>query len=130
MFRSSLAPLLLTLALHGLGPASVMGQDTITAADSIAAGDTITPSDTIADSVLAQDAAPEAISEARSLSDEEVRSRLQALFDRVAALSDVTVEVEAGIVRLRGTVADGVAGERAIWPRRRRGCCGSKTTSR
>ena len=114
MFRSSLAPLLLTLALHGLGPASAMGQDTITAADSIAAGDTITPSDTIADSVLAQDAAPEAISEARSLSDEEVRSRLQALFDRVAALSDVTVEVEAGIVRLRGTVADGVAGERAV----------------
>lgn len=118
MLRSPLAPLLLALALHPVGAGAVSAQDTTVVADSVAVADSIAAADSvaqsIADSIQAQDAAPEAISEARSLSDEEVRSRLQALFDRVAALSDVTVEVEAGIVRLRGTVADGVAGERAV----------------
>lgn len=57
---------------------------------------------------------PEAISQERSATDEAIRNRLQAIFDRVPALSDVTVAVEAGIVRLRGTVVDGTAGERAV----------------
>lgn len=56
----------------------------------------------------------EAVSEERSTTDEEVRNRLQAIFDRVSTLASIEVEVEAGIVRLRGTVADGEAGARAV----------------
>lgn len=74
------------------------------------AADTLPP-DT-ADSVAAEP--PEALTEEQSVTDEEVRRSLQAIFDRVEALSDVTVEVEAGIVRLRGTVTDLRAEERAV----------------
>lgn len=54
---------------------------------------------------------PEEIAPSRAGLDEEIRSELQATFDRVEALRNVEVEVEAGIVRLRGTVP--VAGTRA-----------------
>lgn len=58
-------------------------------------------------------ALPEQISEERSRTDEEIRRELQALFDRVEALSGITVEAEAGIVRLQGTVSEPQAAERA-----------------
>jgi small-conductance mechanosensitive channel len=119
MHRSVLGSLALVLTLQAIGPPGILAQDTTTAsvdADSLVAAQTDSAgADTLTtDSSAVVDAAPEAISQERSVTDEEVRSRLQALFDRVAALSDVTVEVEAGIVRIRGTVADGVAGERAV----------------
>jgi len=56
---------------------------------------------------------PESISQDRSELDEELRSRLQAIFDRVGSLAGVEVEVEAGIVRLVGTIPSSEAGERA-----------------
>lgn len=77
------------------------------------------PDSIVADSVetpVPVDTLPavEAVSEERSTTDEAVRSRLQAIFDRVPVLASIDVEVEAGIVRLRGTVADGEAGARAV----------------
>lgn len=56
---------------------------------------------------------PEQITAERSRTDEEIRQELQALFDRVDALSRITVEAEAGIVRLRGTVSEPAAADRA-----------------
>ena len=47
---------------------------------------------------------PEDIAPSRAELDEEIRSELQATFDRVTALRGIEVEVEAGIVRLQGTV--------------------------
>jgi len=94
--------------LVGLAAASLplaAAQDT-TATDPL-------PADTVpADSAV--ETPPEAISQERSDTDEAIRNRLQAIFDRVPALADVDVAVEAGIVRLRGTVADGTTGERAV----------------
>jgi len=58
-------------------------------------------------------ALPEGISEERSRTDEGIRRELQALFDRVEVLSEITVEAEAGIVRLQGTVSEPQAAERA-----------------
>ncbi len=49
-------------------------------------------------------APPEDIAPSRAELDEEIRSELQATFDRVTALRGIEVEVEAGIVRLQGTV--------------------------
>ena len=70
------------------------------------------PGDTLAgpaqDTVLPP---PEDIAPSRAELDEEIRSDLQATFDRVEALKNVEVQVEAGIVRLQGTVP--VAGTRA-----------------
>lgn len=68
---------------------------------------------TAAPQATAQDTAPESISPERAAADEAVRTRLQAIFDRVQSLSAVAVEVEAGIVRLSGTIADAEAGRRA-----------------
>lgn len=57
--------------------------------------------------------APEAISDARSVADETIRGTLQAIFDRVPSLDEVTVSVEAGVVRLRGVVLEDATRERA-----------------
>jgi len=57
---------------------------------------------------------PEELTSDREESDEEIRQQLQALFDRVEALAGIRVEVEAGIVRLRGTVSEAQAAERAV----------------
>ncbi len=46
--------------------------------------------------------------------DEEIRARLQAVFDRVSSLSDVTVSVDAGVVRLSGTVTQRAAVDQAV----------------
>lgn len=88
-------------------------QDTTAVADSLPP-DTAAVDSSVADPPVDPDPPPEAITQERSDADETIRNRLQAIFDRVPALADVTVEVEAGIVRLRGTVADGTAGERAV----------------
>jgi small conductance mechanosensitive channel len=68
---------------------------------------------TTSDSISAEQSEPEAISQERSDVDETLRQGLQAIFDRVEEFSDVDVTVEAGIVRLRGTVAEVGAAERA-----------------
>lgn len=69
---------------------------------------------TLADTLGATAPPPEAVPAERAADDEEIRVRLQAIFDRVEALQGVEVEVEAGIVRLSGTVAqDGVV-DRAV----------------
>lgn len=70
----------------------------------------------VADDTLGADSivpAPEEVTSDRAATDEEIRQELQALFDRVDALSGIQVEAEAGIVRLRGTVSEAQAAERA-----------------
>ena len=74
---------------------------------------TVDQTDSSAAAVEESPREPEAISEERSNRDEGVRSSLQAIFDRVPSLDAVTVNVEAGIVRLQGQVADGRVAERA-----------------
>lgn len=46
--------------------------------------------------------------------DEEIRAGLQAVYDRVPALSGIDVEVSAGVVGLTGQVPDSRAAERAV----------------
>lgn len=65
------------------------------------------------DSAISQDTLPEIISETRVATDEETRTTLQAIFDRVESMRDVTVRVEAGVVRLTGTVAEAQVAARA-----------------
>ncbi|HUF75667.1 MAG TPA: BON domain-containing protein, partial [Longimicrobiales bacterium] len=75
-------------------------------ADSLqATADTAAPADTLDQ--------PEILSEARVATDEETRARLQAIFDRVESMHDVTVRVEAGVVRLTGSVAEAQVAARA-----------------
>ncbi len=57
---------------------------------------------------------PEPVSEERAVIDERIRSDLQALFDRVPSLSDLTVHVDAGVVRLEGIVANAEIRRRAV----------------
>ena len=67
------------------------------------------------DSATAQAQPPvvEQITEERSGTDEQIRNTLQAVFDRVPSLATVTVQVEAGIVTLDGTVLEPTVRERA-----------------
>lgn len=69
--------------------------------------------DTTLDAATA-DTVPEAISNQQADVDEEIRSRLQAIFDRVESLGNVDVRVEAGIVRLSGSVASESVAARAV----------------
>lgn len=101
-----LAPTMPLVAAPEPTPAVV--QDTSAVPPDSTAPDSAAPADSV------PEPPPEAISQERSDDDEAIRNRLQAIFDRVPALADVSVEVEAGIVRLRGTVADGSEGERAV----------------
>ncbi len=81
-------------------PDTVVGPDTASAADTAQAPDTAS--------------APEPVPPSRAQEDEEIRSRLQAVFDRVESLQGVSVQVDAGIVHLRGTVSQGRAAEQAV----------------
>ncbi|MFW6200396.1 MAG: mechanosensitive ion channel domain-containing protein [Gemmatimonadota bacterium] len=56
----------------------------------------------------------EPLSPEQAQADEEIRARLQALYDRIGSLPDVTVEVEAGIVRLRGRALSLEARQQAV----------------
>lgn len=57
---------------------------------------------------------PEPVSEARAVIDERIRSELQALFDRVPSLDRLTVQVDAGVVRLDGIVVNAETRRRAV----------------
>lgn len=56
---------------------------------------------------------PEPVSVQRAARDEDIRSELQAVFDRVPSLNRVNVQVDAGVVRLEGTVLDAESREQA-----------------
>ncbi|HUG27660.1 MAG TPA: mechanosensitive ion channel domain-containing protein [Gemmatimonadales bacterium] len=85
MLPLRLPSLSLALLLHGGEVAAAARQDT--------AG---------TDSVVAQD--PEPVTVQRADQDETIRNTLQAVFDRVPSLRRVNVTVDAGVVRLEGTV--------------------------
>jgi len=55
----------------------------------------------------------EPLDEERTRSDEEVRAELQAVLDRIPEFSAIHVSVEAGVVRLQGTVLDPEAANQA-----------------
>jgi small-conductance mechanosensitive channel len=57
---------------------------------------------------------PEPVTGTRATQDEAIRSALQAVFDRVPGLSDVAVSVDAGVVRLAGTVLTADTRQRAV----------------
>jgi small-conductance mechanosensitive channel len=103
---------------HILAPAALAPTLLLPAPLAAAAQDTLPPPDTVAEAgadTLAPTAPPpEVVPAERAATDEEIRVRLQAIFDRIEALGGVEVEVEAGIVSLSGTVAqDGVV-DRAV----------------
>jgi small-conductance mechanosensitive channel len=85
MLRFRLPSLVLALLLHGGEVAAAAFQDTAAT-----------------DSVVVQD--PEPVTLQRADQDEIIRNTLQAVFDRVPSLSRVDVTVDAGVVRLEGTV--------------------------
>lgn len=85
MHPRRLASLTLALLLHGSEVAAIARQETATS-----------------DSVVVQD--PEPVTLQRADQDEAIRNTLQAVFDRVPSLSRVDVTVDAGVVRLEGTV--------------------------
>lgn len=66
------------------------------------------------DSAQPDSTTPEPVSNERGEQDARIRSELQGVFDRVPALSRVDVSVDAGVVRLEGTVLDVRARERAV----------------
>ncbi len=53
-------------------------------------------------------AEPEPVTTSRAEQDQAIRGALQAVFDRVPGLTGVTVTVDAGVVRLTGSVLDKV----------------------
>ena len=65
------------------------------------------------DSVVETVQAPEPVSVQRAARDENIRSELQAVFDRVPSLNRVNVQVDAGVVRLDGMVLDAESREQA-----------------
>lgn len=79
--------------------------DTAAAPDTAVAPDTLAAPDTAS--------APEPVPPSRAQEDEEIRSRLQAVFDRVESLQGVSVRVDAGIVHLGGTVSQSRAADQA-----------------
>ena len=85
MLPLRLPSLALALLLHGGELAAAARQDTAAT-----------------DSVVVQD--PEPVTLQRADQDEAIRNTLQAVFDRVPSLSRVDVTVDAGVVRLEGTV--------------------------
>lgn len=66
------------------------------------------------DSVGVDTLARERVSDARATRDEAVRSELQAVLDRVPGLDRVDVTVDAGVVRLAGTVVGAGTRSRAV----------------
>lgn len=91
-----------------LAPAYRSVQDT-------AIKDTVMRDDAGAKAAVATGAdAPEPVRAQRAVIDERLRSDLQALFDRVPSLDRVTVEVDAGVVRLDGVVVNAEARRRAV----------------
>jgi small-conductance mechanosensitive channel len=92
-------------ARAGVAPVATAAQSATvqdTAARDSVAQDTAA-SDT---SASAADTTPEPVSVQRAITDEQTRSELQALFDRVPSFSRVTVKVVAGVVFLDGIVVD------------------------
>lgn len=77
------------------------------------------PADTAADADTTA-AAPDTagalapVPEAQEALDERNRAELQAIFDRVRALSGIEVSIAAGVVTLTGEVPDGEAAARAV----------------
>jgi small-conductance mechanosensitive channel len=59
-------------------------------------------------------AAPEPVGADRAARDETIRTELQAVFDRVPGLNGVDVTVDAGVVRLVGTVVSTDTRRRAV----------------
>jgi small-conductance mechanosensitive channel len=57
---------------------------------------------------------PEPVSDQRAAQDEQIRNALQAVFDRVPGLTRVDVTVDAGVVRLLGTVLTSDTRQRAV----------------
>lgn len=70
--------------------------------------------DSTTDALTADTLAPERVSDVRAAQDELVRGELQAVFDRVPGLSRVDVTVDAGVVRLAGTVVSAGTRSRAV----------------
>ena len=60
------------------------------------------------------DEAPEPVLPEQEERDEAIRTRLQAIYDRIGSLRDVGVEVEAGIVRLSGRALSVEARQQAV----------------
>lgn len=76
--------------------------------------DTTPSPGTPATSESIEDQEPEPLTQEQAATDEEIRSRLQALYDRIGSLRGVSVDVEAGIVRLRGRALSLEARQRAV----------------
>jgi small-conductance mechanosensitive channel len=68
----------------------------------------------VGDSLLADSLPPEPVSDQRAALDEQIRNALQAVFDRVPGLTGVDVTVDAGVVRLVGSVLNSDTRQRAV----------------
>lgn len=68
----------------------------------------------VADSLTLDSLPPEPVSDQRAEQDELIRNALQAVFDRVTGLTRVDVVVDAGVVRLIGSVLNGDTRRRAV----------------
>lgn len=68
----------------------------------------------VTESLTSDTLPPEPVSDQRAAQDEAIRNALQAVFDRVPGLTRVDVTVDAGVVRLIGTVLTGDTRERAV----------------
>ncbi len=68
----------------------------------------------VTESLTSDTLPPEPVTDQRAAQDEAIRNALQAIFDRVPGLNRVDVTVDAGVVRLIGTVLTGDTRERAV----------------
>jgi small-conductance mechanosensitive channel len=68
----------------------------------------------VAESLTVDSLPPEPVSNQRAEQDEVIRNALQAVFDRVPGLTRVDVTVDAGVVRLVGSVLNGDTRQRAV----------------
>lgn len=73
-----------------------------------------TASTAAADALAPDSLPPEPVSDQRAEQDELIRNALQAVFDRVPGLTRVDVVVDAGVVRLVGSVLNGDTRRRAV----------------
>lgn len=96
-------------------PLALLAIGLLTVATPLRAQVESTTASTAASGVLVPDSLPpEPVSDQQAEQDELIRNALQAVFDRVPGLTRVDVVVDAGVVRLVGSVLNGDTRRRAV----------------
>lgn len=112
--RAVLVVLAAAVTLPSLLPAPLSARQTGARSVAGLSGPGASPGAAGQDAPAVDDETAEPVTQERAEQDARIRSRLQAIYDRIEALDQVSVEVEAGIVRLEGRALSLEAREQAV----------------